>query len=145
MNDFQARIKIAVQRVGSQTQMAKLVSDLIGREIKPQSIQKLAYTKCAKPSTGSSLTTAIAVVSGLRPEWLALGQEPMDDPLASLNPELQRTFLMAAARLAAKNVDDDLVLTMVGAMRSVAKSEPVPYEISNNIASTTQKQIKATA
>lgn len=124
---YQQRLQIAIDRVGGQAALARRVSAIIGRVIKPQTIQYLADDKRAKPAQGSGMTAAIAKASGLRAEWIEYGEEPMANAIASLDATLQSLVLTAVGKLAAPGLDEDVKNSAISALRLVAKQDIAPY------------------
>jgi hypothetical protein len=68
----------AIRRAGGQSALARKLSEIIGREVKPQTIQYLARRTGKKPATGSRWTLAIARAAELHPDW------PNDRPRSKL-------------------------------------------------------------
>lgn len=86
MKEFYQRMRYCVERAGGQTELAKKVGEHLGKECKPQTIQRLCRGPSAnhKPAQTSKLTKAIAEVLQLEREWLETGEGPMEsDPASS--------------------------------------------------------------
>lgn len=81
--NFQQRMKVAVDRAGGQTALARKIEKRFGGKVDPQRIQYLVTAKTSdrkpKAARGSQLTPQIAAVTGLRAEWLASGTGPRDE------------------------------------------------------------------
>ena len=70
MNSYAERLQYTIDRANtSQAEVARKVG------VKQQSIQYL----CSPRATGSKHTTKIANILGVRPEWLATGEGPMQE------------------------------------------------------------------
>lgn len=80
VNTFQDRMRVAIERAGGQSELARKIQERYGLKISPQRIQWLASPTVAKPAKGSRITPQIAGVAGLRAEWLASGKGLRDEP-----------------------------------------------------------------
>lgn len=85
MNSFPERIRHAVEIAGGQTKLARKVTDLMGKEVRPQAIQYLCNS--AKPARSSSLTIFIAEATGLDPIWLSTGKGSPTPNVTAINPD----------------------------------------------------------
>lgn len=76
---LQDRLDVALERCGgNQSELARRVSELLGRDVPPQTIQKLCNREVAKPTRTSRLLPEIAKATGLSLMWLTTGEGPRD-------------------------------------------------------------------
>jgi phage repressor protein C with HTH and peptisase S24 domain len=73
MKTFPERVRYCAEQAGGQSALARAVSDIVGRTVKPQIIQYLCNLDLPKPARGSKYTHAIAQAAGVNPNWLANG------------------------------------------------------------------------
>jgi hypothetical protein len=103
MTNFQDRMEIVISLCnGNQSELARRVFKVSGQKITAQTIQKLASRTGNQLSQGSVHTVAIAMAVGVRPEWLALGVEPMRDT----HDLLDRTRQAIASGVVPKSLED---------------------------------------
>jgi len=139
---FQDRMAIVIKRVGDQTKLAAIVTELLGEKVTPQAMQRLASrSEKKKPAQGSVMSAAIATAAGVRPQWLEYGEQPMLDPLAGLDQETRALVLAAVGKLAVPTLDPSVRTMAIGILEHVAKQDVAAYEVSApTIARTAQKK-----
>lgn len=91
MKSFPQRVAHCAGLVGGQSELARRVSKILGREVKPQVIQYLANAEAEKPARSSRYTWAIAQAANVNESWLARGigaANANDPPAARETPSL---------------------------------------------------------
>jgi hypothetical protein len=83
METFQDRMRYAISRCGSQSELARKIQERYGIKVSPQTIQHLQSKSLDKPAASSGLTPQIAAIAGLRAEWLASGKGPKEEPVST--------------------------------------------------------------